>query len=179
MHVSKGDRSSNVRMFIKKHEFDKPFNFQQVENASVDKIISNLSTKKSVGVDKISVKLLKAGKTSFVPLVTSLVNTTLDTSIFPDKLKEAQVTPLFKKNDPLDKKNYRPVSVLNNISKVFEKVICEQLCYHFEGIFDNFLCAFRKGHGCQTVLLRILEDWFKHYLFTSCNIVYIINIHIC
>ena len=130
-----------------------------MENASVDKIISKLSTKKSVGVDKISVKLLKAGKTSFVPPVKSSVNTTLDTSIFPDKLKEAQVTPLFKKNDPLDKRNYRPVSVLNNISKVFEKVICEQLCYHFEGIFDNFLCAFRKGHRCQTVLLRILEDW--------------------
>ena len=79
--------------------------------------------------------------------------------MFPDRLKEAQVTPLFKKNDPLDKKNYRPVSVLTNISKVFEKVICEQLCLYFNDIFDNFLCAFRKGHGCQTVLLRILEDW--------------------
>ena len=44
-------------------------------------------------------------------------------------------------------------------SKIYEKVLAEQLSEHFEGIFDKYLCAFRKGHGCQTTLLRLIEDW--------------------
>ena len=64
-----------------------------------------------------------------------------------------------KKNDPLDNKNYRSVSILPTISKVYEMVMSDQLTEFFENIFHAFLCAFRKGHGCQTTLLRLLEDW--------------------
>ena len=49
--------------------------------------------------------------------------------------------------------------VLTTISKLFENTISEQLSLYFENIFDQNLCAFRKGHGCQTTLLRLLEDW--------------------
>ena len=79
-------------------------------------------------------------------------------SVFPDKLKKAQVTPLYKKNDPLLKTNYRPVSVLCIFSKIFEKILEQQLSDFFENIFNPYLCAFRRGHGCQTTLLRLLED---------------------
>ena len=44
-------------------------------------------------------------------------------------------------------------------SKIFEKVIAKQLNSHFDTIFNKFLCAFRKGHGCQTTLLKLLEEW--------------------
>ena len=91
--------------------------------------------------------------------VTTLVNNTIKTSVFPTRLKEAQVVPLHKKNDPLDKKNYWLVSILPTISKVYEMVLSDQLTDLFENIFHTFLCAFRKGHGCQTTLLRLLEDW--------------------
>jgi retron-type reverse transcriptase len=53
----------------------------------------------------------------------------------------------------------RPVSILPTISKVYEMVLSDQLTDLFENIFHAFLCAFRKGHGCQTTLLRLLEDW--------------------
>ena len=59
----------------------------------------------------------------------------------------------------LIKKNYSPVSILTSVSKIYERVICNQLWQHFDTIFHDFLFAFRKGHGCQTVLLRVLEDW--------------------
>ena len=88
-----------------------------------------------------------------------MINFTIETCSFPDRLKEAQVTPAFKKNDPFLKNNYRPVSILPIPSKIFEKVLAEQLAEFFEIIFDKFLCAFRKGHGCQTTLLKLLEDW--------------------
>ena len=54
---------------------------------------------------------------------------------------------------------YRKLSILPIPSKSFEKVLSEQLSRYFDAIFDNFLCAFRKGHGCKTTLLRLLEDW--------------------
>ena len=50
-----------------------------------------------------------------------------------------------------------PVRILPIISKVYEKVLSVQLSDYFENIFHNFLCAFRKGHGCQTTLLRLLD----------------------
>ena len=69
------------------------------------------------------------------------------------------MTPIFKKSDPLMKTNYRPVSVLPIFSKHFEKVYEIQLSEYFDKIFNPFLCAFRRGHGCQTTLLGLLEDW--------------------
>ena len=85
----------------------------------------------------------------------------IDVSIFPDKLKTAQVRPLFKKNNILEKGNYRPVSVLPTISKFVERAIFDQLTDFFNFHFHPSLSAFRKGFGCQTALLKIIEDWKK------------------
>ena len=103
-------------------------------------------------------KLLKLGKQLLINPISNLINTTISASTFPSKLKKAQVTPLHKKNDQMLKSNYRPVSILPIPSKIYEKVSSEQLSSYFDSIFDDFLCAFRKGHGCQTTLLRLLED---------------------
>ena len=135
------------------------FSFKLTDESSVSKIIDKFNPKKATGGDKISVKLLKLGKPSLVKPITTLINTTISASTFPSKLKQAQVTPLNKKNDPMLKSNYRPVSILPIPSKIYEKVLSEQLSSYFDSIFDDFLCAFRKGHGCQTTLLRLLEDW--------------------
>jgi hypothetical protein len=45
------------------------------------------------------------------------------------------------------------------LTKIFEKILEQQLSDFFENIFNPYLCAFRRGHGCQTTLLRLLEDW--------------------
>ena len=115
--------------------------------------------KKSSGEDAIPAKIIKAGGPLVTQHICYLINESIRTNIFPDKLKMAQVTPLFKKNDPLEITNYRPVSILPIISKIFEKVLAEQLSEYFKDHFHSNLCAFRKHHGCQTTLLRLLEDW--------------------
>ena len=138
---------------------DSKFEFKPAEICNIDKIVKNIGLKKASGVDTLPAKLLKAGSPVINQHICELVNQSIDTGIFPDKLKRAQVTPLFKKDDPLAKKNYRPVSILPIISKIYEKVLSVQLSDYFDNIFHNFLCAFRKGHGCQTTLLRLLEDW--------------------
>ena len=135
------------------------FDFKPTDVDTVNKLVSKINIKKATGVDQISSKLLRAGAPVLNKHITTLVNNTIKTSVFPTRLKEAQVVPLHKKNDPLDKKNYQPVSILPTISKVYEMVLSDQLTDLFENIFHTFLCAFRKGHGCQTTLLRLLEDW--------------------
>jgi hypothetical protein len=70
-----------------------------------------------------------------------LINLSINTGVFPDSLKVAQVTPIHTKNDPLNKSNYRPVSVFIPIfSKVYEKVIEIQLADYFDKIFTLFMC---------------------------------------
>ena len=80
-------------------------------------------------------------------------------SEFPDECKKAMVSPLHKKNSTLDKENYRPVSILPILSKLYERAINAQLMNFFETKFHTYLSAFRPGYGCQSTLLRIIEDW--------------------
>ena len=82
------------------------FNFSETEEHKVGKIIDKLQVKKATGVDKISCKILKLAKTALQSPLIGLINLSIRTSTFPDSIKRAQVTPLHKKNDPMDKTNY-------------------------------------------------------------------------
>lgn len=139
------------------------FSFSSINPDFVEKRINKINVKKATGIDGISPKLLHFAKPIIVKPLTDIVNLSISTSTFPDRLKEAQVAPIHKKNSVLEKGNYRPVSVLPAISKNFENAIEAQLVNYFENIFNPFLAAFRSGFGCQSTLLRVIEDW-KHAL---------------
>ena len=89
-------------------------------------------------VDNIPVKMVKSCSSSISGILASLSNTTFHLSKFPATLKGAQVVPLHKKNHPLDKENYRTLSVLPIISKAFERVMHNQLSEHFNDLFNPF-----------------------------------------
>ena len=74
-------------------------------------------------------------------------------------MKSANITLVFKKNDRTDKSNYRPVSMLPNLSKVFERCIYKQLSVYFYGLLSKQQCGFRKGFNAQHSLLKLLEKW--------------------
>ena len=76
-------------------------------------------------------------------------------------LKLADVTPVFKKGDPQSIKNYRPVSVLPNVSKVFERIILKQILEQMNKYLSQNLCKYRKGFSTQTALTMLLEKWKK------------------
>ena len=78
---------------------------------------------------------------------------------FPDSLKLSDITPVYKKLDPSDKANYRPVSVLPLLSKVFEKIIYDQPYEYLENLLSDLLCAFRKTHSTQNTLFKLLQKW--------------------
>ena len=96
----------------------------------VNKQISKLNIKKQQGMT-ISPKILKLAQPSISNPIKILVNKSIESSIFPENLKAAQVSPLFKKNNSLDKGNYKPVSVLPCISKIYERAIHEQFIMDF------------------------------------------------
>ena len=79
----------------------------------------------------------------------------------PDCLEQGNISPIFKKDDPLDKENYRPVSILLLLSKVYEKLIYNQLSDRVENIFNVILCGFRKARNTQHALFKLLQSWQK------------------
>ena len=74
-------------------------------------------------------------------------------------MKIANITPVHKKDEPTDKKNYRPVSVLPLLSKVFERLLYDQLSDYLEKYLNTLLCGFRKAHPTQHALFKLLQAW--------------------
>ena len=133
------------------------FSFKPVSSEYVLNKLYKMNTKKATGHDNIPPKLLKLGANILAGPITFLINESIKTSIFPDQLKCANVIPLYKKGDSLLTSNYRPISILPSLSKIFECVLIDQLSEYFEPLLDDVLSGFRKQHGCQHVLLNFVE----------------------
>ena len=135
------------------------FAFTEASVSDIEKELSNLNVKKASTFKNITPKVLKASIESCSEVLTKLFNNTILTSNFPDKLKVADVSPIFKKVDPQKSKNYRPVSVLPVVSKVFERLLYKQMSLHVEEYLSPYLCGYRKGFSTQQALLSLLERW--------------------
>ena len=83
----------------------------------------------------------------------------LSVGIFPDLLKISKVIPLYKKDDPVNFSNYRPISLLPSISKIFEKVIFKQLTDYLEenNLMYKYQYGFRKYHSTEYAVLHLLD----------------------
>ena len=93
----------------------------------VHKLLSKLNERKSAGLDSIPNKLLKMAASIVSPSLTRIFAKSIETGIFPDEWKLARVTPIFKKGKRDDPNNYRPISVIPTVAKIFEKCVCDQL----------------------------------------------------
>ena len=80
---------------------------------------------------------------------------------FHNELKEADIVPVHKKKSKFSKENYRPISILPNISKVYERCLYDQISNFFEDVFSKYQCGFRKGYSAQHCLLVMIEKWKK------------------
>ena len=126
-----------------------------------EKEIRNIDTKKATNKNTIPPKILKVSCNTSAETLHNLFNECLTTGNFPDNLKVVDITPVFKKKDPLNKENYRPVSVLPSISKIFEKLMQKQINGYINNFLSPYLCGYRKGFSTQLALLSLTEKWKK------------------
>ena len=138
----------------------KKFAFQLVSTEDVKKVIKDLKTNKSVG-GEIPTQILKESEFTFETLENCINQSLKTTGEFPGSLKLGNLTPIYKKDDLLDKSNYRPVSILPLLSKVYERIIYKQLSQHAEQFLNKILCGFRKTHSTQHALFKLLQSWQK------------------
>ena len=89
--------------------------------ASEKYTISSVDTTKGEGYDTIPAKLIQMSAGVITKPITNIINLTIQTCTYPELLKTATVSPVFKQEDPLSKENYRPISVVTVFSKIFER----------------------------------------------------------
>ena len=136
--------------------------YNTLKNITTDvtsKLIKGLNSKTSFGYDGISTKLLKSLESVLVRPHTLIINQSLNTGIFPEKFKITKIIPIHKKGDIHLVNNYRPISLLPSISKLFEKVVYEQLYAYL--VNNNYLCqnqyGFRKLHSTEHAVLKLVD----------------------
>ena len=144
----KPDPKASYKDFLK-NKTNHVFNFQTIDRTNVFKIINDLPNKASCGFDNLSIKLIKSIKFDILDSLTLIINVSLMSGIFPDKLKLAKVITLYKKGDPTITDNYRPISLLPTLSKVLEKHVLNQLFRFFSDkeLFYPSQDGFRRGHS--------------------------------
>ena len=126
------------------YNFQEKFSFKPVPVKYVESIIKNISNNREAG-GEIPLHILKEAGFTY-QMLTDCINDALSQGIFPDSLKLANITPVHKKDETTYKEIYRPVSVLPLFSKIFEKVIYDQLSQYMEKYLNNLLCGLRKAH---------------------------------
>ena len=137
------------------------FSFTETETDDVNKEIRSLNSKKSGTQNDIPSKIFKKCTSSASPVLQKLLNEILRTGNFPDKLKLEDITPVIKKNNPLEKENYRPVSVLTVVSKISERVMQKQVILFTEKLSSPYLRGYRKGFSAHQALISLIERWKK------------------
>ena len=109
----------------------------------------------------IPAKILKNSLSVYTKELTNIINNCLKDGLYPSELKLADVPPVFKKDDDLNKENYIPVGILSHMSKVFERIFDKQIDRFMTSKFPPFLCGFRRNHSSQYSLLKMIEVWKK------------------
>ena len=135
------------------------FSFKSVTIDTVNKIIDSLKPKTSCGHDGISTKLLKDMKAEVSKALTLIINQSIATGIFPENMKIAKVIPLFKKGDIYFFNNYRPISLLPSFSKIFERVMFNQLNEYFKSNLLYYIhqYGFRELHSTELASLELID----------------------
>ena len=163
----KFDNSDEMRSSISQlqddpHHSPTEFNhFKPVSENDVIKLISS-SPNKQCDLDPCPTSLIKSCVDVLAKPITNIINLSLSDGSFPSNLKQAHVTPLLKKPSLSrnEFKNYRPVSGLNFVSKLLEKVVAMQIKQHLiSSSLDNpNQSAYKSGHSTETTLLRVQND---------------------
>ena len=159
--IKKYEIHPSILLIKSKTGNEKSFKFEAISVSDIEKEIRTINPQKATSSGNIPPKILKLSSDTTATILQELFNESLSNYEFPVKLKLADIIPVFKKKNPLDKANYRPVSVLPLISKIYEKLLQKQLSNYIENVLSPYLCGYRKGYSTQDALICLTGKWKK------------------
>ena len=135
------------------------FTIQPTTHNEVSKILQNMRSDSSTGHDSIPIKFLKfVAEDISLPLI-NIINNSIPMNVFPARRKIGRICPITKCRNPVQMKDYRPISILSPMSKVYEKVILKQLSAFMKMmLYKNTQSGSRKGHSSTMLLLKLQDD---------------------
>lgn len=143
--------------------YDK-FSFREITVSDIASVINNIAASGSPGTDGISPHMLKFSLGSISSVLVSLFNRSIKLTAFSASWKIGFITPIHKRGTIFDMNNYRPISILPIISRIFERILSAQLRNYIE---DKCLLSpqqhgFRLGRSCQTALISLTNRLFQN-----------------
>ena len=158
--IRKFENHPSVQAIKQNISVNKDFYFSNTEVSDILKETTALNNKKNGTFGNIPTKLLKEVSDICAPALNDIWNNEIITQkCFPNNLKLADMTPVFKKEDTSLLKKYRPVSVLPVVSKIYERIMQKQILEYIDKHLSPHLCGYRKGYSTQTALISMLEKW--------------------
>ena len=147
----------SIKRILEKCPNKQVLTLSEVSIVDVKRAIRDLKTQKSAGYDDIPPIFFKTLINDISGILLFLINLCIREKVFPQCMKKANVSPIYKKNDKLSVDNYRSINLLPILSKIFESIILQQIHSHTDTFFHKLLSGFRKKHGCQDVLVNFAE----------------------
>ena len=135
------------------------FYFTPVTQDEIENEIMLTPANKSYGLYSCPINLLKLSKHLVSAPLALIFNTSIETGIFPSKLKTSKITPIYKADDETDPNNYRPISILSVFNRIFEKLMYKRLISFIEcnNILSKSQYGFRTGHSTIHAILDIVN----------------------
>ena len=137
------------------------FHFRDLTSYDIEKEIKQLDAKKSASQNDIPVKMLHKTSDIISEHLSQSYNKAKNEFLFPNTLKSSDVIPIHKKDEKTLMKNYRPISLIPVVSKIFERNMYNEIMSYIEEHLSPFLFGFRKGHSSEQCLLVMMETWKK------------------
>ena len=132
--------------------------------AQIQNMIKRLINNKATGMNGIPYKILKDNSTYLSPFFEELFNLSIKTNTFPDDFKIGKVAPVFKTGDKEDLNNYRPISMLPTIARIFERLLYSQLCDYLTAnkLLGDEQYEFRSLHSTAMALGKMPNQWLMN-----------------
>ena len=134
---------------------DSSFSFRQVPKDKITKTIKMLDPKKVVQSNDIPTKLNKNFSGFFSDYLYINLNKCMKDGEYVEDFKNAEVRPLYQKDGREEKSKYRPVSILSNVSKIYERCLYDHIYDFIENRFAKYQCGSRKGFNTQNALPKM------------------------
>lgn len=153
--------NDSTKTFSENHNyFRKMFNLKVTNSKEVVNVIKSLKNTNSTGFDDIPISIIKEVKYHLSGILTHLINSSFISGIFPNQLKTSKIIPIHKRDNPKKLSNYRPISLLPVISKIYEKIVNNQLTKYLDEnkLLINNQHGFRPGKSVITGAVSFIES---------------------